>query len=207
MLIHPWDAGCEDDGWRFAAAQGFGHFIAGGREREVPVVVPTQFVLEATDGRPNVLLHFARPNPVWRALAENPHALLSVAGDWSYIPSSWKAVGDEDPALGIPTTYYAAVQLIGRVELVDDPDDLAALLRAQLAVVQPNGGHADPAAAHARLLSTIRGVRLVVAEIRTKLKYGGNVDDEHAESVARHLVERAGPGDAAALARLRDRLG
>ena len=39
--------------------------------------------------------------------------VLSVAGDWSYIPSAWKAIGDEDPRFGIPTTYYAGVQLTG----------------------------------------------------------------------------------------------
>jgi len=32
---------------------------------------------------------------------------LSVAGDWAFIPGSWKAIGDEDPEYGIPTTYYA----------------------------------------------------------------------------------------------------
>ena len=52
-----------------------------------------------------MLLHLARPNPVWTALDERPVALLSVAGDWAYVPSAWKAVDDEDPALGIPTTY------------------------------------------------------------------------------------------------------
>ena len=29
------------------------------------------------------------------------------------VPAAWKAIGDEDPTLGIPTTYYAAVQLVG----------------------------------------------------------------------------------------------
>ena len=30
---------------------------------------------------------------------ENPTVLLAVAGDWAFVPSAWKAVGDEDPAL------------------------------------------------------------------------------------------------------------
>ena len=47
--------------------------------------------------------------------------MLSVAGDWAFIPSEWKAIGGEDPALGIPTTYYAAVQLKGHAEIRDDP--------------------------------------------------------------------------------------
>jgi transcriptional regulator len=53
----------------------------------------------------------------WRRA--NPRAMLSVAGDWAFIPSEWKAIGGEDPALGIPTTYYAAVQLKGHAEIRD----------------------------------------------------------------------------------------
>jgi len=110
MLIHPWDAGGSDREWAdFVRAQGFGHLIASGRDREVPVVVPTQFALVSAE---SVLLHLAQPNPIWAALAENPVVLLSIAGDWAYIPAAWKAIGDEDPRFGVPTTYYAAVQLI-----------------------------------------------------------------------------------------------
>ena len=58
-----------------------------------------------------VVLHLARPNPIWDALQENPRVLLSVAGDWAYIPAAWKAIGEEDPRMGVPTTYYGAVQL------------------------------------------------------------------------------------------------
>ena len=39
--------------------------------------------------------------------------VLAVSGDWAMIPSDWKVTGDEDPRRGIPTTYYASVQLTG----------------------------------------------------------------------------------------------
>jgi transcriptional regulator len=182
----------------FVRALGFGHFIAGGRDRDLPVAVPTQFALRSAG---EVVLHLARPNPVWDALAENPNAMLSVAGDWAYIPAAWKAIGDEDPAFGVPTTYYAAVQLIGVVTVVDDPDGKAEILRAQLAVTEPDGGAVDPIE-HGRRLNSIRGIRLEVTEVRSKFKYGGNVDDEHRAAVAEHLRGRAGPGDAAALTHL-----
>ena len=42
-------------------------------------------------------------------------------------------MGDEDPATGIPTTYYAAVQLTATAEVVDDPAGKAAILRLQQA--------------------------------------------------------------------------
>lgn len=162
MLIHPWDEPlAEGDAVEFVRRTAFGHLVAPGR-REVPVVVPTQYVVEdgagpgAADAAfPDVLLHLARPNPVWAALSESPTVVLSVAGEWAYVPAAWKAIADEDPALGIPTTYYAAVQLIAVAEVVDDPDGKLAILRAQLGAFEPDSGAADPLV-HKRKLAGIR---------------------------------------------------
>lgn len=198
MLVHPWDAGLDEDEWRnFVISQGFGQLIAPGRGREVPVVVPTQFLLDDD----TVLLHLARPNPVWDAIDENPTVLLSVAGDWAYVPSAWKATGDEDPSLGIPTTYYAAVQLVCDATVVDDDEGKIAILRRQLAAVEPDLGAADPSV-HLRKLPGIRGLRLAIKEVTAKFKYGGNVDVEHRLAVAERLAARGGPGDESARAQL-----
>jgi len=194
MLIHPWDASGDDEEWQsFVDAQGFGQLIAAGRDREVPVVVPTQYV---RDGE-RIWLHLARPNPIWAALDENPLVLLSVAGDWAYVPTAWKAIGEEDPSLGIPTTYYAAAQLTCSAVVIDDPEAKLDLLRRQLRSLQPETTAADPSAHH-RQLSQIRGLRLDIREVRAKFKYGGNVDVEHRLAVADRLATRDGPGDAAA---------
>jgi transcriptional regulator len=197
MLIRPHDVVTDEAQWRsFVTQQGFGHFAVSGAGR-VPVVVPTQFVLRDDD----VVFHLAKPNPVFDALAATPHAVLSVAGDWAYIPGAWKAIGDEDPSLGIPTTYYAAVQLIGSVVLTDDGDEIAAILRAQLADVEPDGGLQDPSV-HEKQFTAIRGIRLAIDDVRAKFKYGGNADDAHREAAKARLLERDGPGDVAAAARV-----
>jgi transcriptional regulator len=199
MLVHPWDAAQGDDEWRsWLLAQDFGTLIAAGRGRDVPVVVPTHFVY---DGATTVLLHLARPNPVWSAIEENPRVLLSVIGDVAYVPSAWKAVGDEDPALGIPTSYYAAVTLECTAEVLTG-DDLAQVLRTQLAHFEPGSGVADPGEAHRRRLPGIRGLRLTVESVQAKFKYGGNADAPHRAAVAEHLADRSAPGDAAARAHL-----
>lgn len=201
MLIHGWDAARDEAEWRaFLTTHGFGDLVAGGRGRDVPVVVPTQFTVVGDE----VLVHLARANPLWAAVAEHPRVVLSVHGDWTYIPSSWKAVGDEDPRLGIPTTYYAAVQLVGTATVVDEPPALAALLRAQLADLQPDEDAVDPSE-HGPRLRGIRGLRVAVEEVRAKFKYGGNADAEHRAAVADRLRRRGGPGDGAALAHLERR--
>lgn len=143
MLIHAWDAGGERESLEFVRDHEFGQLIAAGRDRMVPVVVPTQFVLVDDE---TVVLHLARANPVFSAIAENPCVLLSVAGDWAYVPAAWKAIEDEDPTLGIPTTYYAAVQLRCTAESLDAPGDVLDVLRVQLGRFESGDGPADPEA-------------------------------------------------------------
>jgi transcriptional regulator len=134
MLIHQWDAAVDDAEWRsFVATHGFGDLVAGGRDRDLPVVVPTQFVLDGEQ----VILHLVRTNPIWSAIEENPNVLHSVAGDWAFIPSSWKVIDEEDPKLGIPTTYYSAVQISGRATILRDPDDTPAAAAGSCSPTKP----------------------------------------------------------------------
>ena len=200
MFVAPVDAPLGNEEWRdFVATHPFGHLVArGAADRDVPVVVPTQYVLAGT----TVWLHLVRANPVFEALAENPRVVLSVADDWAFIPSTWKAIGDEDPALGIPTTYYGAVQLVGTAVVHDEraaPGTVAAILRRQLRAFQPELDVADPAEAHAAKLRGILGVEIRVERVSAKFKYGGNVDEAHRRAVVARLRERGGPGDAAAV--------
>jgi transcriptional regulator len=199
VFIAPADATRGEDEWRsFVTSYPFGHLVApGGPGRDLPVVVPTQFVLEER----TVWLHLVRANPIFTALAENPRVLLSVAGDWAFIPSSWKAIGDEDSTLGIPTTYYGAVQLAGRATVHDErtaPGTVAAILRRQLATFQPGLPVADPGESHAAKLLGILGIEISVEKVSAKFKYGGNVDEAHRSAVVEHLQERGAPGDNAA---------
>ena len=206
MWIKKVDAAISEDEWQtFLASRDFGELIASGRGRDVPVVVPTHFVY---DGDRTIRLHLAVPNPVWEALAENPLALVSVYGDYTYIPTQWNANPGTDPAYGVPTSYYAAVQATVRTRLVDDPDELAAILRAQLAHFQPEGGHADvtPESEYGKHLGAIRGIVGAIEEVRAKFKYGGNKTVEHRLKIAERLAERDGGSDRAARGHLLRRM-
>ena len=202
MLIRKHDAAVSDDEWKtFLASRDFGELIACGRGRDVPVVVPTHFIY---DGDRTIRLHLAVPNPVWEALAENPLALVSVFGDYSYIPTQWSANPGAPVEYGVPTSYYAAVQAVVRTRNVDDPDELAEILRAQLAHFQPEGGHApvEPSGPYGKLFGGIRGIVGEIEEVRAKFKYGGNKTLEHRLAIADHLEARGTGHDAAARAQL-----
>jgi transcriptional regulator len=197
------DSGFGEDEWRgFVTSQGFGHLVAAGRGREIPVVVPTQFVLDDHE----IILHLVGKNPILEAIEEQPRVVMSVAGDWAFIPSPWKAIGAEDPLLGVPTTYYAAVQMEGGATIMADPAEVAGVLRRQLAALQPGVDIADPLSAHEAELRTIRAIRIVIEEVRAKFKYGGNVDVAHREAVIAALERRGLPGDLAAARQTRHRI-
>jgi transcriptional regulator len=202
VLIHRHDAALSDAEWRaFLADHDFGELIAPGAGRDLPIVVPTHFIY---DGDRTVLLHLAKPNPVWEALAERPRALLSVFGAYTYIPGHWNQ--DE---YGVPTSYYAAVQLSCDAEVLDDPADVAAILERQLAHFQPEGKHAPVEPGDNRygnLLGSIRGIRLAVTDVRAKFKFGANRTVEHRKAVAAKLAERGRPLDVEARANLMRRL-
>ena len=199
MFIAPVDATLGESEWRpFVESHQFGHLVVpGGADREIPVVVPTQFVLSGQ----TVWLHLVRANPVFAALAESPRVLLSVADDWTFIPSAWKAIGAEDPAFGIPTTYYGAVQLVGTAHVHDErvaPGSVAEILRRQLGHFQPDVEVVDPSEAHGTKLLGILGIEIRLEEVSAKFKYGGNVDAAHRKAVVARLNARGGQGDEAA---------
>lgn len=208
MLVHPWDAPNHEDEWRAVLQEfDFGQLIApGGPDRDLPVVVPTHFIF---DGEHTAELHLARPNPVWRALAERPRALLAVVADYVYVPAAINTDPGDDPTLGVPTSYYAAVQAAVDVEIVDDPVAKAAILVRQLGHFEGEGStRVRPSLdleSDRRLMLGIRGMRLTITGINAKFKFGGNKTQEHRAEIAAALQSRNGPMDLPAARRLLSR--
>jgi transcriptional regulator len=196
MLIHPWDQASREEWQSFLAATDFGQLVTAGLVDGYPVVVPTHFVY---DGHETVLLHLARPNPVWRALDADPHVVLALAADYTYVDAAWNADPGTDPTVGVPTSYYTGIQLLCRAEVVDDPDEKAALLAVQLAHFEPDDStRVTPSTAvesDRRLMPGIRGLRLHVEQVRAKMKYGGNKSLDQRAEIAGHLADRDGPMD------------
>jgi transcriptional regulator len=192
MLVHPWDAAGDDDEWREWLNDGrdFGQLIAPGRDRDLPVVVPTHFLY---DGETTVRLHLARPNPVWPALEEHPRAVLTVIDDYVYVPAAWNAEEGTAAEEGVPTSYYGAVQLACDVRIVDDPAEKAEILNRQLVHFEPPESDRLPVAADDRLLRGIRGIELTVTDVSAKFKFGGNRTPAVRARIAGELARQRSP--------------
>ncbi|MGO1048672.1 FMN-binding negative transcriptional regulator [Crossiella sp. CA198] len=175
----------------------FGELIAPGRGRDLPVVLPTHFTYADPA---TVWLHLARPNAVWDALTEHPRCLLVVTGEIAYVRADWNSAPEADPALGVPTSDYATVQLECDVRIEDQPAAKAATLRRQLAHFEPDGARTPVSATEnpdRRLLPGIRGLELTVTGVRAKFKFGDNKPVEQRERVATRFTQRESPGDLA----------
>jgi transcriptional regulator len=202
MLIHPWDRGADHEWREWLAARDFGLLAANGPDGVAPILVPTHFLYEGGD---EVLLHLARPNPVWEAIAANPRLTLAVTDDYAFVPGPWRPADGIPAADGVPTSYYASVHLVGTATVVDDPAQKAALIDRQLAGFQPDAPHPPIVPGQApfgRMLSAIRGLRLQITEVRPKFKYDDKREVELQTSVAERLAERGRPTDAGARVQL-----
>ncbi|MFF4306893.1 FMN-binding negative transcriptional regulator [Streptomyces sp. NPDC001601] len=191
MLVHPWDTGLDEAEWQTWVADGhdLGQLSVNDLPGCPPMVVPTHFTCDGT----RLLVHLAKPNPVWKAIEHDPDVVFAVIGDYAFVPGPWRANPGIPPTDGVPTSYYAAVQFTCRAEIVDDPEAKAELLRRRLAHFQPDGDHAPVAVdqpPYGRMLSGIRGLRLEVTDVRAKFKYDDHKPVEHRSTVAERLTER-----------------
>ncbi|MGC4946471.1 FMN-binding negative transcriptional regulator [Streptomyces sp. DT224] len=211
MFIQPWDAALDDAEWRTWIADGhdFGILSVNGLPGHAPITVPTHFTVDGAA----LLVHLARPNPVWKPIEADPNVTFTVTGDYAFIPGPWRTRPGTEPTDGVPTSYYAAVQFTCQAAIVDEPEEKAELLRRQMAHFQPDGDHApiDPGRPpYGRMLPGIRGLRLDITEVRAKFKYDDHKPVEQRTDTARRLTGRAAALDVPAAAqqlRRLDRVG
>lgn len=208
MLIHPWDSALDADEWQswLASTDRFGTLAVNNLDpAEAPVLVPTHFTLDGDD----LLIHLARPNPVWPHLQAATRVRLAVIGDYAYIPTYWRAKAGGPDEDGVPTSYYSAVQFVCEPTIVDDPDGKARILATQLSDFQPEGRHAavaPDAEPYGRMLPGIRGVRLRIVRVEARFKYDDANPVEHRERVTTNLEQRNRGLDGGAAAQQRRRL-
>lgn len=208
MLIHPWDSALDSAEWQewLAATDRFGILAVNNIDpAQAPLMLPTHFTMAGAE----LLMHLARPNPVWPHLEAAAEVRLAVIGDYAYIPTYWRAKAGGPDEDGVPTSYYSAIQFVCRPTVIDDPQGKTEILTAQLADFQPEGRHAPVAvgeAPYGRMLSGIRAVRLTVLRVEAKFKYDDSNPVDHRRRVIGYLEERAHGLDSGAAAQQRRRL-
>lgn len=142
------------------------------------------------------VLHMARANPHWRAIAPGSPALAVVTGPEAYVSPSWYAAKAEHGRV-VPTWNYSAVQVRGRVTVHDDPEWCRAAVT--LLTELQEGSRAEPWAVTDapatyvdKQLRAIVGLELQVEDVQAKAKLSQNRSAEDRAGVVAGLRETGG---------------
>ncbi|HAE48033.1 FMN-binding negative transcriptional regulator (plasmid) [Tistrella mobilis] len=117
-------------------AWSFATLVSTGADGPVATHLP-MLVDERPDAPPRLVTHMARNNEQWRHFigGETP-ALAIFQGPHAFISPSWY-----EDRMTFPTWNYAAIHGIGRPRLVEEPEEILAVLRRTVALWDtPLGG-------------------------------------------------------------------
>jgi transcriptional regulator len=143
------------------------------------------------DDRASLLGHVARANPHWREFATASDVAVTFVGPHSYISPNWYRSANM-----VPTWNYVAVEVRGRIELLDTRaarldvvDRLSARHEAREA--EPwRSAKMDPSLRD-KLLDAIVAFRIDIASIDGKAKLGQNRIPDDVRAAAAALLARA----------------
>jgi transcriptional regulator len=125
--------------------------------------------------------HFAKANPHWRYLEQQPQCLTIFHGPHSYISPSLYTNRES-----VPTWNYGAVHVYGSARLFSSPEDLLGVLHELMGTFEP--AYAEQWASldeayRQRMLSHIVGFEITATQIEAKFKLSQNRPKEDQTNV------------------------
>jgi transcriptional regulator len=148
--------------------------------------------------------HMARANPQWRQVIGEVMAVFS--GPHAYVSPSWY---EEEGT--VPTWNYVAVHAYGTFHLVEDEDELLAILRRSVDAYEsprPAPWPFDESAPHvSRMLKAIVGFRVEITRLEGKWKLSQNHSEARRRRVVQALSSRPDDDSKAIAALIQEALG
>ncbi len=143
-------------------------------------------------GHGTLISHMARVNPQWEHFASGGEALAIFHGPHGYISPTWYQT---TPA--VPTWNYATVHAYGTPRVIDDPDQVAALLQQTIALFesgmeQPWSGDL-PVEYRDKMTRGIVAFEMRITRIEGKYKLGQNRSAVDQQSVFEALSQSSDP--------------
>jgi transcriptional regulator len=131
--------------------------------------------------------HFARLNPQWNDI-DDQEVMVVFQGPHSYISPSWY-----ETTAAVPTWNYVAVHVYGRVELIEDGNELLEDLNVMVSKYEGSNGtyHIDESNNEFvnGLMKGIVGFKLIIHNLEGKWKLSQNHSIDRQESVIANLEQ------------------
>ncbi|HEY3788838.1 MAG TPA: FMN-binding negative transcriptional regulator [Urbifossiella sp.] len=180
----------------FIEANSFGLLVT--QVDGLPFATHLPLLLERTSGSHGTLVgHMARANPHWQQAAGQT-ALAIFSGPHTYVSPTWYEAEQV-----VPTWNYAAVHVYGRLQIIEETDDLMKIVQEMVWVYErnlPNPWSFDGSETFVhRLLAQIVGFRIEIDRIEGKFKLNQNHPVERRRKVE-HALELQGGENALAIA-------
>jgi transcriptional regulator len=131
--------------------------------------------------------HFAKANPHWRYLEQQPQCLTIFHGAHAYISPSLYATRES-----VPTWNYGAVHVYGSARTFSTPDQLQPMLHELMGIFEPSYAQqwAELSETYReRMLSHIVGFEIAVTRVEGKLKLSQNRTKDEQSNVIASLGE------------------
>jgi transcriptional regulator len=177
--------------WAFVRERAFGTVIAVGSGMPTASHVP--LLVSSNDKERRLTFHLARANALHERLADNPNALIVIAGPDAYISPDWYVSADQ-----VPTWNYVSVHLEGRAtvlsrnEALPHVDALSHQFESRLAGKRPWTSAKMPTAKRDRMLQAIVPVEFTVERIQAQWKLGQHKTLADQENVLKMLEWQGG---------------
>jgi transcriptional regulator len=146
----------------------FGTLVTGGPDLDASHI---PFMLDRTRGvRGTLVAHLDRRNPQCEALRRSDAALVSFLGPNSYVSPAWYKSTPH-----VPTWYYVAVQVRGRVTPVSDAQSLTDMVCQLSRMMEPGDSPWRPeqvSSYTARLVNGIVGFEISIEDMQTQVRVG-----------------------------------
>lgn len=178
--------------YAFMRGQSFGALVT--LQDGLPIANHFPFLLDEQRGPKGTLLaHMARANPQWRSFSTGQEVLAIFQGPHTYVSPSWYV---HDPAGSVPTWNYAVVHAYGLPRIIEDPQELYALLRASVEnfeapFIPPWTLH--DADEYAQRMKSIVGFALQITRLEGKFKLSQNRPNVDRERVIAALKQQDSP--------------
>lgn len=171
-----------------------------------PFASHVPFLFDATRGPHGVLLaHLARANPQWHDLAAGQTALVIFQGPHAYVSPSWYAA-----ELSVPTWNYTTVHVYGSARIVEDRDELYAMLKALVGTHE--AGFAQPWPMNLpddymnNMMRGIVGFEIAISRLEGKLKLSQNRSADDRRRVVAALAASPDPTTSGVAVMMRERV-
>ncbi len=155
-----------------------------------PVATHLPLLLDRTDGEFGILVgHWAKANPQWQDLNQQ-RVLVVFSGPHCYISPQWYEAENV-----VPTWNFLAVHVTGRVELIDDREQLRWIVRRMVHTYErlnpsPWSMPDEQTPYENRMLDQIVGFRIRIESIEGQWKLSQNHSTQRRQKVIARLREQ-----------------